>query len=250
MFFSPTAAIIFPSLSGVNFGNFRVAALGTAPSPSRTDPGEHLHIPLAKKPRYIRADGWAHSSTIADRAADAASGGWAIVPADEAGARWAVRWRARARSRDRGRAGPTLWAGPAARRAVPWLCRRAGAGGFRAVDGLPRFYRDRADRPRPAGQPDAWRSGACARACRRDTARLLGGMARRPDGGPWRDAWRDLAQCLADLRHRAIAGPRLWAVDGLAAGFRLARRRSGRSEERRVGKECVSTCRSRWSPYP
>src|SRR3546814_13156733 len=23
-----------------------------------------------------------------------------------------------------------------------------------------------------------------------------------------------------------------------------------RSEERRVGKECVSTCRSRWSPYP
>src|SRR3546814_1769993 len=27
--------------------------------------------------------------------------------------------------------------------------------------------------------------------------------------------------------------------------FALARR----SEERRVGKECVSTCRSRWSPY-
>src|SRR3546814_1864285 len=24
---------------------------------------------------------------------------------------------------------------------------------------------------------------------------------------------------------------------------------SFRSEERRVGKECVSTCRSRWSPY-
>src|SRR3546814_20030799 len=24
----------------------------------------------------------------------------------------------------------------------------------------------------------------------------------------------------------------------------------GRSEERRVGKECVSTCRTRWSPYP
>src|SRR3546814_7977629 len=28
------------------------------------------------------------------------------------------------------------------------------------------------------------------------------------------------------------------------------RRHAGRSEERRVGKECVSTCRSRWSPYP
>src|SRR3546814_10854610 len=25
--------------------------------------------------------------------------------------------------------------------------------------------------------------------------------------------------------------------------------RKSRSEERRVGKECVSTCRSRWSPY-
>src|SRR3546814_14292005 len=25
--------------------------------------------------------------------------------------------------------------------------------------------------------------------------------------------------------------------------------RSDRSEERRVGKECVSTCRSRWAPY-
>src|SRR3546814_14218998 len=25
--------------------------------------------------------------------------------------------------------------------------------------------------------------------------------------------------------------------------------RIARSEERRVGKECVSTCRSRWSPY-
>src|SRR3546814_17435740 len=25
--------------------------------------------------------------------------------------------------------------------------------------------------------------------------------------------------------------------------------RPERSEERRVGKECVSTCRSRWSPY-
>src|SRR3546814_8250771 len=28
-----------------------------------------------------------------------------------------------------------------------------------------------------------------------------------------------------------------------------AQRAGFRSEERRVGKECVSTCRSRWSPY-
>src|SRR3546814_13436988 len=34
-------------------------------------------------------------------------------------------------------------------------------------------------------------------------------------------------------------------------GDRLDRQARGlqRSEERRVGKECVSTCRSRWSPY-
>src|SRR3546814_2549409 len=31
-------------------------------------------------------------------------------------------------------------------------------------------------------------------------------------------------------------------------GFRLEALPAQRSEERRVGKECVSTCRSRWSP--
>src|SRR3546814_18643551 len=30
---------------------------------------------------------------------------------------------------------------------------------------------------------------------------------------------------------------------------RIAAKTTTRSEERRVGKECVSTCRSRWSPY-
>src|SRR3546814_2760028 len=37
-----------------------------------------------------------------------------------------------------------------------------------------------------------------------------------------------------------------------SAGFRITElpaARAGRSEERRVGQECVSTCRSRWSPY-
>src|SRR3546814_11816684 len=29
----------------------------------------------------------------------------------------------------------------------------------------------------------------------------------------------------------------------------ILRKAGHRSEERRVGKECVSTCRSRWSPY-
>src|SRR3546814_8284837 len=37
-------------------------------------------------------------------------------------------------------------------------------------------------------------------------------------------------------------GPDIALVAGAADELR-------RSEERRVGKECVSTCRSRWSPY-
>src|SRR3546814_9173731 len=36
---------------------------------------------------------------------------------------------------------------------------------------------------------------------------------------------------------------------GRAASFSASAIAVGRSEERRVGKECVSTCRSRWSPY-
>src|SRR3546814_18606710 len=39
------------------------------------------------------------------------------------------------------------------------------------------------------------------------------------------------------------------SVRQLTRGFRASRGCSiGRSEERRVGEECVSTCRSRWSP--
>src|SRR3546814_12205692 len=34
-----------------------------------------------------------------------------------------------------------------------------------------------------------------------------------------------------------------------AGEFEFSAERTLRSEERRVGKECVSTCRSRWSPY-
>src|SRR3546814_11546499 len=42
-------------------------------------------------------------------------------------------------------------------------------------------------------------------------------------------------------------GPADRTASGLRAG---CRGRTGlRSEERRVGKECVSTCRYRWSPY-
>src|SRR3546814_4373791 len=42
-----------------------------------------------------------------------------------------------------------------------------------------------------------------------------------------------------------LAWKRLCDEEGIA----FDRSVNERSEERRVGKECVSTCRSRWSPY-
>src|SRR3546814_4450214 len=51
--------------------------------------------------------------------------------------------------------------------------------------------------------------------------------------------------CSSDLRrHRLHQDVDLLVVIGAAGGVA-----DHRSEERRVGKECVSTCRSRWSPY-
>src|SRR3546814_12809379 len=72
---------------------------------------------------------------------------------------------------------------------------------------------------------------------------------RHPDGspyGPWHDATTALqgpvAAALgqhARARWKGAGGGELPLVEG----------QQDRSEERRVGKECVSTCRSRWSPY-
>src|SRR3546814_12900135 len=69
--------------------------------------------------------------------------------------------------------------------------------------------------------------------------------------------------CSSDLRRRHPAADacartpvtartrRLPAPRRLRGRVRRGREddRPRRSEERRVGKECVSTCRSRWSPY-
>src|SRR6056297_3956496 len=41
----------------------------------------------------------------------------------------------------------------------------------------------------------------------------------------------------------------LWRGRRREKARRISREEFARSEERRVGKECVSTCRSRWSPY-
>jgi hypothetical protein len=49
-----------------------------------------------------------------------------------------------------------------------------------------------------------------------------------------------------DVRDRVT--PALALAVGAAVGADAVDA-DARSEERRVGKECVSTCRSRWSPY-
>src|SRR3546814_2021347 len=43
--------------------------------------------------------------------------------------------------------------------------------------------------------------------------------------------------------------PKEWIKRYAEMGFLGINVAEERSEERRVGKECVSTCRSRWSPY-
>src|SRR3546814_13946848 len=48
------------------------------------------------------------------------------------------------------------------------------------------------------------------------------------------------------MAHKRVAGDGEIDILGQGDGKLVLR---NRSEERRVGKECVSTCRSRWSPY-
>src|SRR3546814_1523736 len=64
------------------------------------------------------------------------------------------------------------------------------------------------------------------------------------------DLDRSVIQTLEAIPHivrsaRAIVGEAPYRLGPSTIGMR----QNPRSEERRVGKECVSTCRSRWSPY-
>src|SRR3546814_5572905 len=54
--------------------------------------------------------------------------------------------------------------------------------------------------------------------------------------------WLDRHPLPDPARWQGIADPAEKLLTALTALYT-------RSEERRVGKECVSTCRSRWSPY-
>src|SRR3546814_15581303 len=61
----------------------------------------------------------------------------------------------------------------------------------------------------------------------------------------------ELRMVIAD--EPATTSARLFLAGGIGQiirnGLGLMGVKALRSEERRVGKECVSTCRSRWSPY-
>src|SRR3546814_7595197 len=59
-----------------------------------------------------------------------------------------------------------------------------------------------------------------------------------------RGVWLQVPAALRDRNGRSGRGRRSLRIEIEAAAVHLRR-----SEERRVGKECVSTCRSRWSPY-
>src|SRR3546814_16872985 len=63
-------------------------------------------------------------------------------------------------------------------------------------------------------------------------------------GGPELDQHDFAAQV---LHSGFLAGER--GEGDVGCGLGRAGKLPDRSEERRVGKECVSTCRSRWSPY-
>src|SRR3546814_15076181 len=56
---------------------------------------------------------------------------------------------------------------------------------------------------------------------------------------------RETPSCDHSLRLSWMGG---WLFEKAGKGASAVQRQE-RSEERRVGKECVSTCRSRWSPY-
>ena len=62
------------------------------------------------------------------------------------------------------------------------------------------------------------------------------------------DVQRVLVELLA-LEREIVEAGYVRRSDALERVADAVRRLGDRSEERRVGKECYSPCRSRWSPY-
>src|SRR3546814_15575110 len=110
-----------------------------------------------------------------------------------------------------------------------------------------------------------WSSDVCssdlpaARGCPAAAARQSGDRTLRPlcdeisgaNGDPDRRSLSARGDGHGRPAARRETDPRIAPAVGPCAAQPAARPRVKlvRSEERRVGKECVSTCRSRWSPY-
>src|SRR3546814_1084768 len=71
----------------------------------------------------------------------------------------------------------------------------------------------------------------------------------RQQGGEPGQAHDIVAAQQFDHRSTPVLGPSAPRPSRLPAMPAGLTGKTGRSEERRVGKECVSTCSSRWSPY-
>src|SRR3546814_17453848 len=59
---------------------------------------------------------------------------------------------------------------------------------------------------------------------------------------------KQIGQCGDHLQRSGVADPIIDALPHSACGNDILLAHDGRSEERRVGKACVSTCRYGWSP--
>src|SRR3546814_15611686 len=95
----------------------------------------------------------------------------------------------------------------------------------------------------------------------------MGHSAEGPGATHFSSSTRDSVPPVSDATHDVKAALYAWVEKGEAPGALIATRyvddgvdhapgtapiafqRPVRSEERRGGKECVSRCRSRWSPY-
>src|SRR3546814_12451286 len=96
-----------------------------------------------------------------------------------------------------------------------------------------------------------WSSDVCSSDLGLDEAALIGADIEEAaeDRGDRENAERHDADGEAretPLLARGFALRRFLVTAEPAVGLAAS---APRSEERRVGKECVSTCRSRWSPY-
>src|SRR3546814_14775394 len=91
-----------------------------------------------------------------------------------------------------------------------------------------------------------WSSDVCSS----DLTDRVSGLAREA-GHPIRIAAIDKDKWMEASRHGFLTGDHrgMAAVLSAAAVKRDLAPEARRSEERRVGKACDSTCRSRWSPY-